>query len=400
MRSLKFGVLKVWLVVGLLGLTLAGGGLMLAGDPENPSEKKGEQPQARRTQSPMWRRSGRCGRRTSRLEYESSLPVSVALLRGRQDVAHRRHERRSHGREVSQRPADVPMEVQGRWIARGGGVLGRSEARVCHDRARRSHPRRGDGQGGRPHRREGQQPDRHRRISEEDHRRGLYPVADRVRQRPRLLRQVVGRGPSSADTIGTIETSTVAKDAKPADVAAVPLAVDPKGRIAIMTGPRDATGEFTGTKGKNVLWAYVCGDYAKDSPGNRVMVGHTATVVSAAWSKEGSTAVTGDADGRVIVWDAKTMKESRRVELGGRVMAVAISDDGTHTAACVRGKQGGEVYVWETAKPTNAMKPIHTQQADFGSEPYASLTFSSDGKRLAGCAIDKKWLQACPEDSP
>src|SRR5439155_18854169 len=30
------------------------------------------------------------------------------------------------------------------------------------------------------------------------------------------------------DTIGTIETSNVAKDAKPADVAAVPLAVDPK----------------------------------------------------------------------------------------------------------------------------------------------------------------------------
>ena len=141
----------------------------------------------------------------------------------------------------------------------------------------------------------------------------------------------------------------------------MPLAVDPKGRSAIMTGPRDATGQFAGMKGKNVLWAYVCGDYAKDSPGNRVMVGHTATVVSAAWAKEGGTAVTGDADGRVIVWDAKTMKEARRVELGGRVLALAISDDGTRTAAYVRGKQGGEVYVWETAKPASAMKPIHTQ---------------------------------------
>src|SRR5262249_44021980 len=154
------------------------------------------------------------------------------------------------------------------------------------------------------------------------------------------------------------------KDAKSTDMAAVPLALDPKGRSAIMTGPRDATGQFTGRKGKNVLWAYVCGDYSKDSPGNRVMVGHTATVVSAAWSKEGSTAVTGDADGRVIVWDAKTMKESRRVELGGRVLALAISDDGTHTAAYVRanrGKGSSDVYVWETAKLTNALKPIHNQ---------------------------------------
>src|SRR5262249_2028330 len=61
--------------------------------------------------------------------------------------------------------------------------------------------------------------------------------------------------------------------------------------------------------------------------------------------------------------------------------------------ACVRGKQGAEVYVWETAKPAKAMRPIHTEQGDFGSEPYANLTFSRDGKRLAGCAGDKKWLQ-------
>jgi WD40 repeat protein len=170
------------------------------------------------------------------------------------------------------------------------------------------------------------------------------------------------------------------------------LAVDPKGRSAIMTGPRDGTGKVAGRKGKNVLWAYVCGDYQKGSPGNRVMVGHTATVVSAAWAKEGGTAVTGDTEGRVIVWDAKTMKEARRVALGGRIMALAISNDGKHTAAYVRGKQGGDVYVWETAKPANARRPIHTELADFGFEPYASLSFSPDGKLLAGCASDKKWL--------
>src|SRR5205807_662938 len=66
-------------------------------------------------------------------------------------------------------------------------------------------------------------------------------------------------------------------------------------------------------------------------------------------------------------------------------------------AALVRGKQGGEVYVWETAKPASAMRPIHTQQADFAFEPYGSLTFSADGKHLAGCVIDKRWLHLYPK---
>jgi beta-lactamase regulating signal transducer with metallopeptidase domain/WD40 repeat protein len=196
---------------------------------------------------------------------------------------------------------------------------------------------------------------------------------------------------SLVDTLGTIETSTLAKDAKPGDEAAVPLAVDPNGRSAIMTGLIDATGAW-GVKGKNVVWAYVCGDYEEGSPGNRVLVGHTATVVSAAWAKEGGTAVTGDTAGRVIVWDANTMQEASRLELGGRVAALAISDDGTRTAAYVLGNQG-ELYVWNTANPVNAMQPIHTELGNFsGSTAYASLSFSPDGQQLAGCAIDKTWL--------
>ena len=144
-----------------------------------------------------------------------------------------------------------------------------------------------------------------------------------------------------AETMGTIEVSTVAQGANPVDEAAVPLAVDPSGRSAIMIGPVDATGEVGGRKKKNVLWAYVCGNYEKGSPGNRVLAGHSATVVSAAWAKEGGTAVTGDAAGRVIVWDAKTMKEIRRAELGGRVAALAISNDGTPHGR-LRSRQAGQ----------------------------------------------------------
>jgi RNA polymerase sigma factor (sigma-70 family) len=184
---------------------------------------------------------------------------------------------------------------------------------------------------------------------------------------------------------GTITVSTVAKDRKPADAMAVPLAVDPNGTSAIITGPvhRDT--------GRNVLWAYVCGGHGKDSPGNRLLEGHEAVVVSAAWSRDGKTAVTGDAGGRVIVWDAQAMRESRRLEFGQRIAALAVAADGKQIAAVVVGKQA-EFYVWETARPSNNRKPIHVDAFDFAGPIRASLAFSPDGRQLAGTVYNAEWL--------
>jgi RNA polymerase sigma factor (sigma-70 family) len=184
---------------------------------------------------------------------------------------------------------------------------------------------------------------------------------------------------------GTITVSTVAKGKGPADPTAVPLAVDPAGTSAIITGPvhRDT--------GKNVLWAYVAGNHDKDSPGNRLLDGHQATVVSAAWSKDGKTAVTGDAGGRVLVWDAKTMRERQRLEFGQRVAALAVTADGRQIAAAVVG-QRAEFYVWETAKAADKLRPLHVDAADYAGPIHAGLAFSPDGRRLAGTAYNAAWL--------
>ena len=125
-----------------------------------------------------------------------------------------------------------------------------------------------------------------------------------------------------AETIGTIETSTVAKGAEPRPESAVPLAVELKGPLGDHDRPALRDGQVAAGKDRNVLWAYVCGDDEEGSPGNPLWC-DAATVVSAAWAKEGGTAATGDTDARVIVWDVKTMEEARRVELGGRIMALA-----------------------------------------------------------------------------
>jgi WD40 repeat protein len=192
------------------------------------------------------------------------------------------------------------------------------------------------------------------------------------------------------EQFGTIQLNAVAKDKAPADPQAVPLAVDPAGRSVILTGPIER-----GT-GKNVLWAWVAGNYEEGSPGNRLLPGHPGIVVSAAWSQDGKIAVTGDSKGTVIVWDATAMKETRRLELGNRVAALAISSRGESIAAFAIGKQA-EVYVWETASSKDALQPMFIDKSDFSGSVQACLAFSPDGRQLAGSAFNKMWLSRLGE---
>src|SRR5262245_1577932 len=79
MRSLKLGVVKAWVVVGLLALALTGGGLMLAGGPHDANEKKVEQAQPKADAKPNPAKAGTMWKEYFTGEYQSSLPVSVAL---------------------------------------------------------------------------------------------------------------------------------------------------------------------------------------------------------------------------------------------------------------------------------------------------------------------------------
>src|SRR5262245_581686 len=76
MRSFRFGGVKVWLVVGLLGLALTGGGLMLAGGPGDPGGQKVEPPQAQADAKPEAAKVGTVWKENFTVEYEGSLPVS------------------------------------------------------------------------------------------------------------------------------------------------------------------------------------------------------------------------------------------------------------------------------------------------------------------------------------
>lgn len=184
---------------------------------------------------------------------------------------------------------------------------------------------------------------------------------------------------------GGIATSTAPPGKEPADRFAVPLAVDPAGRSVVLTGP------IHPDTGRNVLWAWAAGDHREGGPGNRVLEGHKATVVSAAWAGNGKIVVTGDADGTVVTWDAATMTERARRTFSGRVVGVAAAADGSRLAAAVARTQEWDgrraysyvVWVWRADRPQPAEASFDHDRAVGSFNGVGSVAFAPDGTRLA-----------------
>ncbi|HEV3146309.1 MAG TPA: sigma-70 family RNA polymerase sigma factor [Gemmataceae bacterium] len=382
MRSMKFSALKVWVISGLIAMMLAGGGILLASGRSEPPEKKPDTPK-KATDSAPAKHERISWKKKTVLETPGWLPASIAFSPDGKTMVTGGTDGHVFAYEAQTQKEKWKASVGGDFAAVAFDSDGKSVLATFKDGVRFLDPETGqltntiDEPGSHPVTigvfpnqsvavAPGQEVVSHKIIFGNDH---AY-----------FVKIWVEGGPPS-----TMRAMTTAPNKTPMDANAIPLAVDPAGSSAIITGPIDPK------TGKNVLWAWVAGSRGEGFHGNQLLSGHEAPVVSAAWSKDGSTAVTGDAAGRIIVWDARAMKESKRLELGNRIAALAITGDAKNIAAVVVGKKA-EFYVWETANPANNMKPIHADEYDYGGPIRAGLAFSPDGRQLSGIAINTAWL--------
>ncbi len=121
-----------------------------------------------------------------------------------------------------------------------------------------------------------------------------------------------------------------------------------------------------------------------DEPSKR-LIGHTEPVLVVAWSKDGKTIATGDASGRVNLWDAATGKELRRVQLGGRngkgmVCALAFDPASRSLAVGMLHEDGKGVERVVFLDVATGEHVAFVQTHEIGV-PF-SVAYSPDGKRI------------------
>ncbi len=112
----------------------------------------------------------------------------------------------------------------------------------------------------------------------------------------------------------------------------------------------------------------------------KVFEGHTAEVISVAFSPNGRLAASGGADNTVRIWDLETGKEARMCKGHfGTVFGVVFSPDGKHLFSCSEDKT---VRMWDVA----TAKEIKKFE---GATDYVNgIAVSPDGKLLAGAGQD------------
>jgi WD40 repeat protein len=208
------------------------------------------------------------------------------------------------------------------------------------------------------------------------------------------------------------------------------VAYSPDGRFLVTVGGTadigGRIGPYTGVEGQSVVQLWDASPDAKEYKDGKFLPedkelysfkGHTSTVVSAAFSPDGTRLATGDWDGTIKVWDVTAPLEARAelLTLTGHVkmvMSLAFSPDGTRLASAgadrtvrlwdagtgqeIQTYRGHANDAFHALGYTEGVRyddgiPVGIQpfmfEGNFQNAVY-SVAFSPDGTRLASAGVD------------
>lgn len=117
----------------------------------------------------------------------------------------------------------------------------------------------------------------------------------------------------------------------------------------------------------------------------KTLTGHTDYVWGLAWSPDGSSLASVSQDGKLILWDAKTLANTASLDSGWSD-SLAWSPDSRQLAV---GTAQGPVQIWDIAKGEQILMWS-------GNSDVISLAWSPDGKTLAAGLLDGKIMLGDP----
>jgi len=193
---------------------------------------------------------------------------------------------------------------------------------------------------------------------------------------------------AAATGAGTVEIRAVAADGRFAAPETVRVsALDqhralfaPTGRLLLTSGRDDEVR----------LWS-VADDGSVRARGPAMVHDRGHWCTAAAWSPDGTTVVTGGANGRLAVWNVRDPDHPQRLAVSGErhagtVNTIAVSQDGRTVAS---GGDDGELRLWSIE--SGELRPIGVYRHERGST-VRTLTFADDGRRLVSAGDGQSLL--------
>jgi WD40 repeat protein len=154
-------------------------------------------------------------------------------------------------------------------------------------------------------------------------------------------------------------------------------AADPGTAIALALS---SVSDRIGNVQPHVTWGELQLDVSLRNLHERLLLAHTAEVLTAKFSPDGAYIVTGSADGVARFWDVATGKMDKSVSTEGRMNAVAFSPNG---AMMIGGSDDGKARVWNiaTRQELAILKGHDAAVLDVAISPNGkeALTASADG---------------------